>query len=213
MSTQRFQGTIVRWLDDKGFGFIRPEHQVDEVFFHIREYRGQQRPTVGEHVVFILERDKQGRLNAKHVQEYQFVQQKVSEQNQRHRQRQTVRDETDSVLNFILILAILFYLALVGLFFLSKQAIYQWILIVYTVSSLIAFALYAYDKLQAKRDGWRIPENTLHLWAVFGGWIGASIAHKVLNHKSRKPEFRMVFYVTILLNWGLLFAIFHYLIN
>lgn len=131
---------------------------------------------------------------------------------QRHR-HQHARYVANGVLNFSLIFAILFYLALVGLFFLSKQAIYQWILMVYTMSSLIAFALYAYDKLQAKRDGWRTPENTLHFWAVFGGWIGASIAHKVLNHKSRKPQFRMVFYITILLNWGLLFTIFHYLIN
>lgn len=131
---------------------------------------------------------------------------------QYHRHQHT-RYVANGVLNFNLMLAILFYMALVGLFFLSKQAIYQWILMAYTVSSLIAFALYAYDKAQAKRDGWRVPENTLHFWAILGGWIGASIAHKVLNHKSRKPQFRMVFYITILLNWGLLFAIFHYLIN
>ena len=32
--------------------------------------------------------------------------------------------------------------------------------------------LFWYDKYQAKNRGWRIPEKTLQLTALLGGWIG-----------------------------------------
>ena len=68
------QGHIKKWQDDKGFGFIDTEHG-ESVFFHINEFKARRRPEVGEQVVFTVGRDNQGRLQAKDVQELQFVQQ------------------------------------------------------------------------------------------------------------------------------------------
>jgi len=31
------KGTITRWLDDRGFGFIKPEEGGDDVFLHFSE--------------------------------------------------------------------------------------------------------------------------------------------------------------------------------
>ena len=84
------QGHIKKWQDDKGFGFIDTEHG-ESVFFHINEFKARRRPEVGEQVVFTVGRDNQGRLQAKDVQELQFVQQKMAQKNQQIRQRNAKR--------------------------------------------------------------------------------------------------------------------------
>ena len=43
------QGTVRRWDADKGFGFIQAAHSSN-VFFHVRDYRGNTPPVVGMEV-------------------------------------------------------------------------------------------------------------------------------------------------------------------
>jgi uncharacterized membrane protein YsdA (DUF1294 family) len=50
----------------------------------------------------------------------------------------------------------------------------------------------------------RTPESTLHLLSVLGGWPGALVAQQMFRHKSRKLEFQIVFWLTVLLNCGVL---------
>lgn len=66
--------------------------------------------------------------------------------------------------------------------------------------SLVAFALYGWDKRQAKLDRWRVPEKTLHGVSLFGGWPGAIVGQRVFRHKTRKSSFRNVFWLTVLAN-------------
>jgi uncharacterized membrane protein YsdA (DUF1294 family) len=79
-------------------------------------------------------------------------------------------------------------------------AIFGWYLLI----SLLTFVIYAKDKSAAEKGSWRIPESTLHFLALIGGWPGALLAQQVLRHKSKKQPFRFVFYLTVLLNCGLL---------
>ncbi len=68
--------------------------------------------------------------------------------------------------------------------------------------------MYAKDKAAAQSGDWRTPESTLHLLSMFGGWVGAMVAQTYLRHKSQKPEFRMTYYLTVIINLaGLLFII------
>lgn len=203
MMNERKHGTVIRWNDDKGFGFIRNDHDNSEIFFHIRDYRGKQRPEIGEKIFFILDADKQGRPCAKNVQEFDFVVQKVAEQTQRNqmrREREEQRSEADNILNGVAIFALVFYGAMSIFCFLSNKDIAKFIFLAYTATSIITYFMYWNDKNKAHNGEWRTPEANLHLWAVLGGWIGASFAHKLLNHKSRKTEFRIVFYITIIIN-------------
>lgn len=42
----------------------------------------------------------------------------------------------------------------------------------YAAASVVAFLAYGHDKSAAVRDAWRVKENTLHLFALLGGWPG-----------------------------------------
>ncbi len=44
------------------------------------------------------------------------------------------------------------------------------------VTSLASFAAYGFDKRRAGTGGRRVPERTLHLLALLGGWPGAILA-------------------------------------
>jgi len=68
-----------------------------------------------------------------------------------------------------------------------------------TVNAL-SYALFGYDKQQAKSGGWRVPERTLWLTALFGGWIGGMIAMEHFHHKTKKTEFRTPYFLATGLN-------------
>lgn len=77
----------------------------------------------------------------------------------------------------------------------------------YGCMSLVTYTVYALDKSAARRRRHRVPERTLHLLALFGGWPGALLAQQRLRHKTRKAAFRAVFWLTVLLNGALLMGL------
>jgi uncharacterized membrane protein YsdA (DUF1294 family) len=64
-------------------------------------------------------------------------------------------------------------------------------------ANLLTFAAYAIDKRRAKRDEWRIPEFTLHLLELLGGWPAAFLAQHWLRHKTRKVSFQLGFWLIV----------------
>lgn len=76
------------------------------------------------------------------------------------------------------------------------------ILSIYLITSIITFLVYAQDKSAAQHNRWRTKESTLHSLALTGGWPGALLAQKVLRHKSSKAAFQRVFWVTVVVNVG-----------
>ncbi|USD36564.1 cold shock domain-containing protein [Ferrimonas sp. SCSIO 43195] len=52
----RQQGLLVRWNDNKGYGFVEPDKGGPAVFAHISEFRQQRiRPQIGDRLTFDLE--------------------------------------------------------------------------------------------------------------------------------------------------------------
>lgn len=47
------------------------------------------------------------------------------------------------------------------------------------------------DKRQAKNDGFRVPEWTLHALSLLGGGVAAMLAMRTLRHKTRKRVFKI----------------------
>ena len=66
--------------------------------------------------------------------------------------------------------------------------------------STVAFAAYGFDKRRARMDGRRVPEKTLHLMALLGGWPGALMGQRVFRHKTQKISFRIVFWLCVALH-------------
>ncbi|WP_394787469.1 DUF1294 domain-containing protein [Rhodoferax sp.] len=63
--------------------------------------------------------------------------------------------------------------------------------------NLLTFWVYWRDKRAAQHGQWRTPEKTLHLLGLWGGWPAAAWAQALLRHKSRKAEFRLVYWLSV----------------
>ena len=74
------------------------------------------------------------------------------------------------------------------------------ILLAFGVLSLATFLAYARDKRAARRQARRIPELTLHLLELAGGWPGALLAQRALRHKNRKLAYQFAFWACVLLH-------------
>lgn len=209
-SKTRQQGQIIRFNDDKGFGFIKAQgsHRDDELFFHISDYLPPTRPNVGDEVVFAIKTDSQGRLQACDIQELGFVQQKMAQKNaqiRRRNQQKSQQAEFEAGQKKRLFLGAAFYGVLILLAVMAKL---PWVLVGwYLVLGIITYLSYAKDKRSAQSGAWRTAESTLHLLSALGGWVGAMVAQTYLRHKSQKPEFRLVYYFTVVLNLALLLVV------
>jgi cold shock CspA family protein len=59
------QGKLVRWNEDKGFGFIKPDHDNVDIFIHISALRGMSRaPMVGDIIYYETGFDDNGKTRA-----------------------------------------------------------------------------------------------------------------------------------------------------
>lgn len=64
----RFNGKLVKWNADRGFGFVVADHGEQELFVHISAFpRDGRVPAVGEALNFEMELDPQGRKRAVRV--------------------------------------------------------------------------------------------------------------------------------------------------
>ncbi len=78
-------------------------------------------------------------------------------------------------------------------------------------ASLACYLLYAIDK-RAARSGRRgthnrIPERTLLLLGLAGGWPGALLAQRRLRHKCAKLSFQVKFWLSAVVSIGTSIAV------
>ena len=184
----RLKGKLIKWNDEKAFGFIVPNGGGDHVFIHKSAFSNRQRkPQINDTITFSITKDKQGRYCA---DEATFSGEKLK------------KKQAKSVNKLSIYLSVIF----LGLIVAASAIGYLPVnlLLVYLGGSSLTFILYAYDKSKAQRGAWRTPESTLHLFSLAGGWPGAAIAQQTLRHKSQKKEFRFVFWLTVIANFGAL---------
>lgn len=68
------------------------------------------------------------------------------------------------------------------------------------VMSAVCFAAYGSDKRRAATGRRRVPEQTLHILALLGGWPGALLGQRQFRHKTKKPSFLIVFWCVAVLH-------------
>jgi len=66
--------------------------------------------------------------------------------------------------------------------------------------SLFTFIAYRSDKRRAEAGEWRIPESTLHMAELAGGWPGAFLAQRTFRHKISKVSYLVVFWLIVLVH-------------
>lgn len=67
----RFTGTLTKWDDERGFGFITPTSNSTQIFVHISAFpRDGRRPCLNELISYESEIGKNGKLQAVRVQRF-----------------------------------------------------------------------------------------------------------------------------------------------
>lgn len=179
----RQKGKLVRWNNEKGFGFIESAGSQSDIFVHISSFpRSGPRPKEGLSVTFELSRDSRGRSCAVNVSV-----------------------PGTASLPVPVIVALLFFAALGIAVYLGKVPLP--LLWIYLILSVVTFIAYAYDKSAARNGSWRVSETVLHQLSLCGEWPGGLIARHVLRHKTIKQPFRFLFWWTVLGNAGILVAL------
>ena len=184
----RIEGKITTWKDEQGYGFITPDNGGPQVFVHIKAFLdGRIRPLVSDLVSFELTTDEQGRPQAKYVRRGGAA----------FRFRSI--NKSDAALYFCvaLFLGTLIVLALI-------DYLRDFVPAFYGALSVVTFVAYWKDKRAAQGGRWRTQESILQALSLAGGWPGALVAQRVLRHKSRKVEFLVVFWLTVIANVGVL---------
>ena len=181
MSSVRQSGTIVKWDDEKGSGFIEPDAGAGDVFVHAKVVVGARRPVVGDRVIFFPEKDNQGRSRALQMQ---------------FENRSRLRSSSACALVF-------------AAAFLAALALAAWsgritpvLPVIYALLSAVTFGAYRHDKNSALHGGRRMSENALHLLEVFGGWPGALVAQQWFRHKTRKLSYQVIFWTIVAAHFG-----------
>jgi uncharacterized membrane protein YsdA (DUF1294 family)/cold shock CspA family protein len=184
----RHKGSIAKWNDERGFGFISPSKGGSSVFVHISSFpRSGRRPSVNEAVSYTLAFDSHGRPQANAVR---FIVDSHS--------ASLIRQIPRSGIALPIAFAISFLVALAALTAVGRLEM-SWLALYYG-ASLITYGVYARDKTAAQNAGRRTPESTLHLMSLVGGWPGALIAQVLLRHKTRKPSFLIGYWFTVIAN-------------
>jgi len=81
-------------------------------------------------------------------------------------------------------------------------------LVAYLIAiNLSTFLLYGVDKLCAVRGWQRAPELLLHFLAFAGGSPGALLGQQVYNHKISKLKFILFYWLIVILQMLLLYAV------
>ncbi|MEW4454289.1 cold shock and DUF1294 domain-containing protein [Bremerella sp. JC817] len=184
----RTEGKITRWDDIRGFGFISWQGEEDSVFVHIKEFSGSsRRPAVGDMVTYELANGDNGKSRAENV--------RFSDEKEPVRKSSSSRSKLGGT---SVAAALLFVGFLIGAAFFHRIS---WLVVAACgVMSIATFLVYSFDKLSAKLDKRRIPEATLHLMGLLGGWPGALYAQRLVRHKSSKKKFLFTFWITVFLN-------------
>lgn len=78
---------------------------------------------------------------------------------------------------------------------------YLGLIMMYMVAiSLFGLFQMGYDKKQAKKGFWRVPEKTLFLTAAAGGAMGVFMGMKLFRHKTKHKSFTLGIPMLLMLN-------------
>jgi len=176
MNEGRQEGVIIEWESRRSFGHAQSGD--DRAFLYIGNFTKRAKwPEKGDRVSFVWGKDPQGRPCA---QEIELL-------------------SRGSVLSWAHFVVLAGLLVLPGL---AVPKISEWLspwwvgLCVVITSSLATLNLWL-DKRYAITARYRVPEATLHLFELMGGWPGSYLAQRFLRHKVFKTSYQVIFWLIV----------------
>ena len=220
----REKGKIIKWNDDKGFGFILPNDSQKNIFVHIKSFSDKSvRPTEGQHVTYTRQKKNDGRDSAINVSRAtdNIVNNRASSNRNKNITPTYNRINTNNIklenksTHSISPSYIMIILGFVGflLNFTIEGKLPLIVIVIYIAMGILTYYIYSEDKDSAINNERRTSEKHLLKLSLFGGWIGALIAQQKFRHKTKKTSFQMSFWITVFFNILLLssaFRIIHF---
>jgi uncharacterized membrane protein YsdA (DUF1294 family)/cold shock CspA family protein len=222
----RQKGKIIKWNDDKGFGFILPENSKTNIFVHIKSFTDRNvRPTENQSVTYTVQNNDNGKNSAINVSRSTDnpIRSRTNNSSSikniipKHKRRNTnnilLEQKSTHDIPIFYILIILGFMVFLFHFSIREEKLPPLVIIVYIVMGILTYYIYSEDKSQAIDSERRTSEQSLLTLSFFGGWIGALIAQHKFHHKVKKISFQISFWTTVFFNILLLssaFQIIHF---
>ncbi len=220
----RKKGKIIKWNDDKGFGFILPSDSQKNIFVHIKSFTDKSvRPSENQNVTYTVQKNNDGKDSAIKVSRAtdNVVRNRANSSNEKNIISKNKRSNKNNIqldyksthnipiLYTIIILSFMAFL----LHFSMEGILPQFVIIIYIVMGIMTYFVYSEDKSQAIDNERRTSEQLLLILSLFGGWVGALIAQQRFRHKTKKISFQRSFWTTVFFNLLILtsaFRIIHF---
>lgn len=82
----------------------------------------------------------------------------------------------------------------------------MWFLLI----NMLTLVMYGADKIAARKGMRRVPEATLLVFGVTGGWPGAIVGQQLFRHKTQKQPFKTYFFLSIVFSIAVMAAVYHF---
>lgn len=178
LSGKRFEGTLVSWDDERGFGFIEGPELHQPVFMHVKFLTSRrQRPVKGDRLRFTM---GVGRDGGPAASEVEIVGAPPAP---------PPKPPPATLLDLSRLMAAVALLIGVIVAYRYRDAP-LWFPALYLVMSFGSGLAYWLDKVFARDGRTRVRESMLHFADAFFGIAGGLFAQHVFRHKTRKRAFR-----------------------
>ena len=78
----------------------------------------------------------------------------------------------------------------------------------FLLANLLTLIIYGADKMAARKAWRRVPEATLLVFGVVGGWPGAILGQQLFRHKTQKQPFKTRFVFSVIVSIAMMVGIY-----